>query len=1280
MIQYRVLFIFFWLGLHMVDAQVNPLPGGRVETGWNTTTFRSYDLNGNQKSSGRSYYDFLGKAVQVQSWTAKLDTVWVSNLYYDFQGRPALQTLDAPNGFTDAFFYDGDHVLNSADGRPIEASDFEGDKLFDPPLVSAGNPSLGWYYSSANTDEPYQDVTDRPYSRTLYSKLRPGAVLATIGGNKVENTDVDKDGDMDSYDEWPQVFSFTMKASRELTEANAFDDTAYGNMKIMKTVTRDVHGNENVVFTDTDGKVLATARSGGGGLTSWGSIDFGEQRFIDVHVPKGVSGFVVENTDDDISPDRYTVYDLITEKTTDVAISSIGPGFYRVVLNEGTSAAFKKVSYRVNYYDYSLNEYDEAGRLTASYQPMGATLGEKPKTTYEYNTLGQLTKVTSPDEGISEFIYRKDGQIRFSQNSEQKKELLPTYEEYSFTNYDSYGRPILSGISGHMLPGHPGGTASGIAFNDLDPDLEYEFSSAEQTTHTQYDRIDPTELVAIEGLGATYHDPSFLAGNVSKTWNDQSTTYYSYDIHGRVKWLVQDITGLGVKTIDYEYDAINGQVTKVYYQKGAPDQFIHRYSYDPDDYSLVKVETATNESNYTPHASYEYYKTGGLKRMKILGDNELEVLQGVDYVYNLAGQLKGINHPSLAQGQDPGGDANDLFGMQLDYHSNDYARSLPNITTPVYGQNQYNGNIKGIRWNNANGFFEGEVRYAYTYDRNNWLTGADFYTQAEGSAQTEPTLSSRTPYGAGQTAILEATQSITLLPGFEALAGSNVTIQIVAEGQGSNVVQDTDYDVSGITYDANGNIQRLNRNKGSQNGSNAMDNLTYVYGTDPQDGPNQLLQVKDYQGDVPDADDIGNQGKNNYGYNTIGQLVRNNAEDIDYLYNASGLVTQVNKGGQPVVKFFYNDRNHRVRKEAYVSGNLSYTEHYVRDVAGMPMAIYRDNAVAEYAIYGSGRIGVHRNGADYYQLTDHLGNVRAVFTKNQSNEADLEGYTDYYPFGMPMPGRNIVGDYRYAFQGQEKDPETGKEAFELRLWDSRIGRWLTTDPAGQYHSPYLGMGNNPMNGVDPDGGTFFDRYKLGKDGSVTYYDDKGGDAVDYLFVEGDLSNEIMLTDTSILPQLERNGFWGPIEGGMANGHIAISSDLQQVEQLYNWIGARSPVEWSFADANTDFGRRAMIGTMHQSSSGLTPRPNKNGLGNFTLNRFSHTHYGTSHDDFSISGPDYNYASEMRLLNPNAKFDVYMPLLTRETYNNAFKNRYIPGSNPLTPYPPIHHDPPKFRSY
>ena len=91
--------------------------------------------------------------------------------------------------------------------------------------------------------------------------------------------------------------------------------------------------------------------------------------------------------------------------------------------------------------------------------------------------------------------------------------------------------------------------------------------------------------------------------------------------------------------------------------------------------------------------------------------------------------------------------------------------------------------------------------------------------------------------------------------------------------------------------------------------------------------------------------------------------------------------------------------------------------------------------------------------------------------KNGENAVSLTSKTDYYPFGMPMPNRNIEGNYRYKFQGQEKDSETGMEAFELRLWDSRIGRWLSPDPKKEFSSPYLGMGNNPIVFIDRKGDT-----------------------------------------------------------------------------------------------------------------------------------------------------------------------------------------------------------------
>ena len=82
--------------------------------------------------------------------------------------------------------------------------------------------------------------------------------------------------------------------------------------------------------------------------------------------------------------------------------------------------------------------------------------------------------------------------------------------------------------------------------------------------------------------------------------------------------------------------------------------------------------------------------------------------------------------------------------------------------------------------------------------------------------------------------------------------------------------------------------------------------------------------------------------------------------------------------------------------------------------------------------------------------------------KNGGNAVSLTAKTDYYPGGMAMPNRNVVGDYRYNYQGQEQDKETGHHAFELRMYDSRINRWLSPDPAKEFHSPYLAMGNNPV--------------------------------------------------------------------------------------------------------------------------------------------------------------------------------------------------------------------------
>jgi hypothetical protein len=74
---------------------------------------------------------------------------------------------------------------------------------------------------------------------------------------------------------------------------------------------------------------------------------------------------------------------------------------------------------------------------------------------------------------------------------------------------------------------------------------------------------------------------------------------------------------------------------------------------------------------------------------------------------------------------------------------------------------------------------------------------------------------------------------------------------------------------------------------------------------------------------------------------------------------------------------------------------------------------------------------------DIIELFDHLGNVRATFGEDASGDLQTYTYSDYFPFGMKIPGRlKTAGEYRFGYQGQfaEEDEETGYNAFETRLW------------------------------------------------------------------------------------------------------------------------------------------------------------------------------------------------------------------------------------------------------
>ena len=905
-----------------------------------------YDLLGTTIGKSVNYFNSLGKSTQSQSWDITTQKIWNSETRYDYHGRPALQTLSAPIG--DSFSYQSNFIKKS-NGGTYTIADYEADPL-NPTTVGNASNSLGRYYSTLNTDafhegNKYQDITSYPFSRTVYSKLNPGKIKAVVGGNK---TDTNNDGVIDHRDKWLQTYSFTMPAPGQATG-------------VSKTVSRDVHGVEVVVFTDAEGNTIKAARSGDeDGIkpkrTVYSSIK--ELGYVDVHIPTGCSGITVY----DPRSLQYTVYNLITESiVSNYSLSRLSPGFYRIAVRNINNYTYNRyaeirVRHQINYYDFTTNTYDKAGRLLSSTQPNSSALVSQ----FKYNSLGQLLETTSPDEGKAQFKYRKDGQIRFSQNSKQKEAA-----EFSYTNYDPLGRPIESGVL----------TAD---FSAANPETDALPTGTKKEQHfTQYDMADALyEPLTNAGFPrpSYYYKQKFIAGNVSKTWTqnpDTNTTWYSYDAYGRVTWIIQDIEGLGLKTIHYGYDFAQGQVTTVEYQKHKADErFIHRYSYN-DAGQLTQVETSIDNQSFVVQATYEYYETGALKRTELA-----EGIQGTDYVYNLNGQLKSINHPALSAAKDPGEDANDLFGMQIDYHAFDYARTQnTNITTASIGTDQFNGNIKNTRWNTSGSLpTPREHVYSYDYNKNNWLTDANFSATENDANGIQADIQSTAIVNLGQTLPLEASNSIRLLPGFHAKTGSVFSAKIV---EAPIVIPEGDYDVNNITYDANGNIQSLNRNKNTESGSNKMDELTYAYKTNK---PNQLKRVDDAVTTATNADDIKDQTtENNYIYNSIGQLIENKDEQVKYAYNASGLVTEVQKNGTPRVRFFYDDRGHRIRKEVYASSLVGHIHHLLctgccwqsyghlsqwcslrrLELLDTPTVSVTVIELKEHPIYGSSRLGVH---------------------------------------------------------------------------------------------------------------------------------------------------------------------------------------------------------------------------------------------------------------------------------------------------------------------------------
>jgi len=711
------------------------------------------------------------------------------------------------------------------------------------------------------------------------------------------------------------------------------------------------------------------------------------------------------------------------------------------------------VQYKSKQQHYTLYYYDRAGQLIKTVPPEGVDIGNNsiaaidrqnlanlriamaaeyrannslPKaqtyhhliTQYQYNSMGALYVTQSPDAGTSALYYDALGRVLVSQDQRD----LNT-DAYRYTVYDALGRPQEGGITKNnaapVLPMEEK-TYNQAAFSSwLATGNHFEVSKT-------YYNASLNNTVALSGftLSPTYLHNRVATLTTEKVDDGNDLTYdhalyYSYDIHGMAKQVLQHIPQLdrfekGVFNLEYEYELISGKVLSVDYQKGQLDQFYHRYQYDGDN-RLKAAYTSRDNIHYESDVRYDYTLHGTLGRTEL---GELRV-QGIDYAYNLQGWIKAVNGSNLIMQEDMGRDgdgnsiqlnsnlypnphhyvARDAFSYYLSYHEEDYQSVSNDAIEPMLGsastdyRSLYNGNIAMMGTSLPKGTPYGTSRQVqgemygnvYHYDQLNRITQHKVMTNLTGNYWSSGGLS------------------------------------------GNPFYED-------FGYDANGNIIHLNRNGGSSiPGNIVMDNLDYRYDVRnfaisinhnssthnfnwSQLESNKLYHVNDgvtptnYNSDVDDQGTFTatpatiNQA-NNYGYDELGNLVRDDAEEIaSIVWNSKGKVdaiTRANGSDKPDMEFGYDAVGHRMWKliKPKVSGQLATQEqwkttYYVYDPSGNVMANYSESYllpdpsqaiaqlhVSSWSIYGSSRVGVQNENVLLADLTLDL---------EQGNEFDQQ--------------------------------------------------------------------------------------------------------------------------------------------------------------------------------------------------------------------------------------------------------------------------------------------------
>ncbi|WP_257667406.1 RHS repeat domain-containing protein [Parapedobacter tibetensis] len=344
-----------------------------------------------------------------------------------------------------------------------------------------------------------------------------------------------------------------------------------------------------------------------------------------------------------------------------------------------------------------------------------------------------------------------------------------------------------------------------------------------------------------------------------------------------------------------------------------------------------------------------------------------------------------------------------------------------------------------------------------------------------------------------------------------------------------------------LTYDLMGNITTLKRD-------NHASGISYTY------TGNRLVNLS---GAV----------SGNYAYDPNGNATSDRT-GMAFAYNFLNLPKTADKTGMSI-SYMYDALGIKLRKTSTISGSTTI-RNYLEGIE------YNGNAID---LIHTGEGIALRSGSSYvyqFNLTDHLGNVRATIKRSGSNVQVLQ-QDDYYPFGSLKTPRALVSspENKYLYNGKERQDELGGQYdYGARFYDPVIGRWGAVDPLAEMYSsftPYTYVGNNPILYYDPNG-----MYRVDANGNITIDDpDEISSFMSYM----NSNSNVSISDMSNHVISAGNGFSWELDEVTVTGRASYESG--------NWV---ANAQGQVANAVGQMGNINSIGTEYlrfeQPSGGM----------------------------------------------------------------------------------------------